>query len=151
MESIIPRVEVSYRKNSVAVNGPEMTIKQELKVKLETAIQDKTVYLRDYSMGDIFAKEVCFDLTRTCTKDTNKEFLSYTYETYGEKTIKYTILDNFGNKAIGMIVVDLKEPSSDELINLVAIPRAVINEQGRYVISIADDQSNKVFLNVAYA
>lgn len=151
METIIPRVEVSYRKNSVAVNGPEMTVQQQLKVKLESAIQDKTVYIRDYSMGEIFAKEVCFDLTRECTKDTNKDFLSYTYDSYGEKTIKYTIYDNFGNKAIGLIVVELEEPSeSDGNIKLVSIPRATINDQGRYIVPIANDQENKVFLNVAY-
>ncbi len=111
-ESLTPRVEVTYRKNTVAVSGPELTIKQDLKVSLESAVQDKTVYIRDFSMGDIFKREVCFDLTRECKTSNKEEFLSYTYDSYGEKSIKYTIYDNFGNKAVGLIVVNLQEPES---------------------------------------
>lgn len=149
-ESIVPRVEVTYRKNTVAVNGPEITVQQDLKVKLESAIHDKTVYIRDFSMGDIFKKEVCFDLTRECTTNTDEDFLSYTYETYGEKTVKYTIYDNFWNRAVGFIVIDLKEPTEASWMDLVSIPRSIINSEWRYVVSIGNDQNNQVFLNAVY-
>lgn len=49
-ESIVPRVEVSYRKNTVAVSGPELSVKQRLKARLEVVSLDDTVYVRDYSV-----------------------------------------------------------------------------------------------------
>ena len=151
-DGMMPSVEVTYRKNTVKALWPEITIKKDLKVKLESAIQDKTVYLRDYSYGDISKKEVCFDLTRECKTNNNEPFLSYTYETYGEKTIKYTIYDNYGNKAVGLFVVDLKAPTSTwSILDLISIPKSTINDQWRYVISIANDQQNKVFINAKYA
>ena len=149
-DSVKPQVEVTYRKNTVAVTGPEIVVKQDLKVKLESAIHNKTVYLRDYSMGDIFKREICFDLTRECRTNTG-DYLSYTYENYGEKTVKYTIYDNYGNKSVGLIVIDLKQPTENTIMNLISIPRSIVNDQGRYVVSVANDQENKVFLNAAYS
>lgn len=149
-EQITPRVEVTYRKKTVAVNGPAIVVKQNLKVRLEPAVQDKTVYLRDYSLGEIFKKEVCFGVTKDCTILSGQDIASFTYDSYGEKTIRYTIEDNFGNRASGIINVTLTQPEQQLPIDLISIPRSHINDEGRYVIPLANNQNNKVFIHVPY-
>jgi hypothetical protein len=59
-ESIKPRVEVTYRKNPVIFIGDAISVRQMLKPLLEAHVYDKTIYLRDYSLGDIVKREICF-------------------------------------------------------------------------------------------
>lgn len=148
-ESITPRVQVTYRKNAVVVTGPELTVKQSLKVKLDLVTYDKTVYVRDYSLGEIRKREICFE-EKKCKTVNKEEFLSYVYESHGQKQISYTLYDAYGNSATDKIDFTLKEPEQRLPIEVLSIPRATI-DQGKFVIPVADGQSNKVFLNVLYA
>jgi hypothetical protein len=94
-ESIKPRIEVTYRKNPVIFIGDAITIRQMLKPLLEAHVYDKTIYLRDYSLGDIVKREICFSGPKSCKIINTGEQLSYTYDDYGSKTILFTIQDNY--------------------------------------------------------
>lgn len=47
-------------------------------------------------------------------------------------------------------MVNLQKSEATALVDLVSIPRATINDQGRYVINIANNQGNKVFISPQY-
>lgn len=153
-ESIIPRVQVSYRKNSVVANGPELMIQQWLKIKLEPMIHDKTLYIRDYSMGDIVESEICFEHIISCVRywSGQQRDIQYTYDTYGKKSVIYTIYDKFWNKAKDQLLVELPQPdlTKKPITELISIPRTLISEEWRYQISIGDDQENTVLVFVPY-
>lgn len=149
-EEIKPRVEVTYRKNPVVFVWEKITVKQKMKPLLEAHIYDKTVYLRDYSIGEIAKREICFTWPRDCETIGTGENLFHTYEQYGTYNILYTISDNYGNKITQTINAKLEAIENKNPIYLMSIPKATINTEGRYVIPLANNQDNSILFNVIY-
>lgn len=150
-DDIKPRVEVSYRKNPVVFVGDKITVKQKMKPLLEANIYDKTVYLRDYSIGQIEKREICFTGPRDCQIVGTGDDLSYTYEEYGTYNILYTISDSYGNKTTQTLVATLQAPDNNSPMYLMSIPKANVNSEGRYVIPLANNQDNSVLLHIVYS
>ena len=150
-ESVKPRVEVTYRKNPVLFVGDAITVRQMLKPLLEPHIYDKTVYFRDYSLGDITKKEICFDGPKSCKTIATGEQLSYTYDSYGTQTILFMIQDAYGNKLNQTINAVLTPTDNVKPIYLMSIPKAKVNEEWRYYIPVANGQDNSILINVIYS
>jgi PKD repeat protein len=150
-ESIKPRVEVTYRKNSVLFIWDIITVKQSLKPLLEAHVYDKTIYLRDYSLWDITKKEICFNGLKSCKTITTGEQLSYMYDNYGQKTILFTIYDNYGNKLNQTLVATLTPTDNIKPMYLMSIPKSKVNEEWKYYIQVANEQSNVVLFNAIYS
>lgn len=150
-ESVKPRVEVTYRKNPVLFVGDAITVRQMLKPLLEPHVYDKTVYFRDYSLGDISKKEICFDGPKSCKTIATGEQLSYTYDSYGTQTILFMIQDSYWNKLNQTINAVLTPTDNVKPIYLMSIPRAKVNEEWRYYIPVANGQDNSVLINVIYS
>jgi hypothetical protein len=128
-DSIKPRIEVTYRRNSVLSVGEAITIKQALKPLIEAHVYDKKIYLRDYSIGDIVSREICFDGPKSCKKITTGDQLSYTYDDYGDKTILFVIKDDYGNRLTQTISTRLIPSDNIKPIYLMSIPKATVNEE----------------------
>jgi hypothetical protein len=120
---------VTYRKNSVVFVGDAITIRQTLKPLLDPHVYDKTVYFRDYSLGDITKKEICFDGPKSCKTIATGEQLSYTYDSYGTQTILFIIQDAYGNKLSQTINAVLIPTDNIKPIYLMSIPKAKVNEE----------------------
>lgn len=149
-ESIVPRVEVSYRKNTVAVSGPELSVKQRLKARLEVVSLDDTVYVRDYSVWDIAKRELCFEHTTWCVEFEEWErMLHHRYASFWKKSLFYTISDHYGNKAHMQHTLELEEPQSTKTTQIVSIPQITI-QSWQYVLPVGSHQDNQVFFYVQY-
>jgi len=149
-ESVKPRVEVTYRKNSVLFVGDAITVRQSLKPLLEAHVYDKAVYLRDYSLWDITKKEICFDGPKSCKTIVTGEQLSYTYDNYGTQTILFMVQDAYGNKLTQTINAVLDPIKNIKPIYLMSIPKAKVNEEGKYYIPVANNQDNSILVNIIY-
>ena len=150
IDGIKPRVEVTYRKNPVVFIGDAITVRQNLKPLLEAHVYDKTVYLRDYSLGDITNRQICFNGPKSCKTIATGDQLSYLYDDYGQKTIFFSIQDSYGNKLNQTLNVTLTPTDNIKPIYLMAIPKAKVNEEGKYYIPVANGQDNSVLFNVIY-
>ena len=149
-ESIKPRVEVTYRKNPVLFVWDTITVRQMLKPLLEAHVYDKTVYLRDYSLWDITKREICFNGTKNCKVILTGEQLSYTYEDYWTNSIVFSVEDSYWNKLRQPLAVTLTPTDNIKPIYLMSIPKAKVNEEGRYYIPVANWQDNSVLFNIIY-
>ncbi len=152
-DSIKPRVEVIYRKNSVIFIGDSITVRQSLKPLLEVHVYDKTVYLRDYSLWDIIKKEICFNVNKDCKIiGTGDQWVyTHTYDEYWKYLIQFKIEDDYGNNPKLPISVTLAPTDNIKPIYLMSIPRATINEEWKYVLPVLNGQNNSVLLNVVYS
>ncbi len=105
-----------------------MTIQQSLKAMIQAHHYDKTVYVRDYSMGDISEREICFT-TQECLLLQPGEEMSYTYDDYGTKTFLYRVKDEYANTNNTTVTFTLEEPNRNNPVYLMSIPKAAINDQ----------------------
>jgi PKD repeat protein len=152
-ESIKPRVEVTYRKNSVVFIGDAITVKQSLKPRVEIHVYDKTVYIRDYSLWDIAKREICFNLTTNCQNilTWSQWLYTYTYDNYGTYSIVFKVEDIYGNNPKLPISVKLSPIENIRPLYFMSIPRSKVNEEWKYHIDVANDQNNSVLFNAIYS
>ena len=105
-----------------------MTISQSLKAMIQAHHYDKTVYVRDYSIGDINEREICFT-SQECRFVQPEEEISHTYENYGTYTFLYRVKDEYANISNTTVTFTLEEPNRNNPVYLMSIPKATINDQ----------------------
>lgn len=150
LDAAKPRVEVTYRQNPVVFIGDTITVRQALKPLLEAHIYDKTIYLRDYSLGEINKKEICFNGPTSCKSITTGEQLTHTYDNYGTYKTLFFVSDIYGNKLNQPITGTFQPTDNIKPIYLMSIPKAKVNDEGRYYIPVANNQQNSVLFNIIY-
>lgn len=151
-DAIRPRVQVTYRKNSVTAVGDALTVRQDLKARLDVQMYDKTVYIRDYSLWDIAKKQICFVESGGCKSlGTGDTFLSHTYERYGTYKIVMNATDQYGNNVVDVKNITLQQPQNIKPLYLMTIPQASVNQEGKYTIPVWNGQNNSVLFNAVYS
>jgi hypothetical protein len=108
------------------------------------------VYFRDYSLGEISKKEICFNGPKSCKTVATGEYLSNTYDNYGTYTTLFSVSDLYGNKLNQPISATLTPTENIKPIYLMTIPKAQVNDEGRYYIPVANAQNNSVLFHVVY-
>lgn len=151
----VPKVEVTYRRETTNAAGDTIYVKEWLKPIVLYTTNDKTLLVRDDSIGKIATREFCFDV-RECALG-NERYITqgsqgtyvFEYEDYGKKITELTLTDVFGNTIVERVQVDVQPPINNRLFNLISLPQA-IRENGQYSLSVWNSLNNSVYLFVDY-
>ncbi len=146
-----PKVTVYYRGRAGVGNSEIVTVQKSLTPILVTSQFDKYVLVKDLSMGDIEARELCMD-TRICATVTgslihDQTTVLYTYPEYGTYLAKLSILDTFGNSQAKRATIAVTPPATGE-IGVLSIPEAITMGSGGYEISVGRALDNEISLYI---
>lgn len=121
-----PRAAVSYRWYKWTANWQNIVVQKWLKPMFLVESFDKTIILRDISVGEIWTKNICMDI-KTCK--TNEDFsidtwdyLLFNYPSYGKYYINIDLTDKYANRASKRLPVDIQSWSSNDAV-LLSIPK----------------------------
>jgi hypothetical protein len=107
------------------------------------AVHDRTVLVRDITLGDVEESNVCMDI-ETCTLTgaqqlfTGKYFV-HTYPTYGEYNTRLSVIDAYGNELEKKDRLTITEQSGFALLS---IPEAIKTVSGGYEVSLGKSIEN---------
>lgn len=151
----VPKVEVTYRRETTNAAWDIIYVKEWLKPVLLYTTNDKTLLVRDDSIGKVATRRFCFDV-RECAA-WNAKYITegsqwtyfFEYDDYGKKITELTLTDVFGNTMVERVQVNIQPPANDRTFSVMSIPESRrVNWQ--YDITVWNSLNNSIYLYITY-
>ncbi len=132
-----PKVAVYYRDRAWVALSETVTVVKAVTPRLLYAVHDRTVLVRDVTVGDVEEFHVCMDM-QLCTWSWDQQLFTgqvfvYTYPTYGEYLTRLSVIDAYGNELEKKDRLTITEQAGFAVLS---IPEAIQTTSWWYEVSL---------------
>lgn len=142
-----PKVAVFYRDRAWVWYAESLNIVKAVTPRLLYATKDRTVLVRDVTLGDYEEKTICMDMDRCLQDDDDSLFTGdifiYTFPDYGQYTARLSVIDAYANELEKKDILTIRP---ETWFALLSIPSAVAVSSGAYEIALGSSINNTVSL-----